>query len=204
MYRLDELLSVATPLLTRVDDVLTVGGAPPAHGVWDELRRVRMLPGDAARAVTALRPEALAGAVPDLRADARACAETAAALPPPGDWTGDAAEAYEDRRRRAVTHLSGGGESLDERLEATADLAQALADWMARTRDALSGALAGALAGSEALTLMTAPSAGPPGPAEVRAAADLAASVLRVIGDHYEEATDLLHGSTELAVPVPM
>jgi hypothetical protein len=141
--RLDDLLAAAGPLLRRVDDVLTAGGAPPEHAVWQELRRVRLLPAAATEAVAALRPSALREAVTELRAGAQACVETADALPPPGDdWTGEAAEAYDELRTRAAAHLSGGDESLDERLEATADLAQALTDWMTQTRAGLASALA--------------------------------------------------------------
>jgi uncharacterized protein YukE len=202
--RLDSLLSAAMPLLTRIGEVLTVGGAPAEHSVWAELRRVRLMPADAARAVAALSPEALAVAVPDLRADARACAKAATTLPPPDSWTGDAADAYEDLRRRATTHLSGGNESLDERLEATADLAEALADWMTRTRSSLATALTEAMSTDETLTLMTMRPAAQPTTAEVFAAADLATYLLRTIADNYDEATDLLYGSAQLTMPLPM
>lgn len=203
MDRLDEVAAAAAPLLRRVGDVLTAGGAPEGHEVWDELRRVRLLPADAVRAVAALRPSAFDDAVTELRSGARACAETAAELPPPGGWTGEAAEAYDDLRARAATHLSGGGESLDERLEATADLAQALTDWMAQTRSRLAAALAGVLLSGEALTL-SAPPGAPPAVAEIEAAAQVAARLLREIADSYAEPADLLHGSADLATAVPM
>lgn len=158
MDRLDEMLDVASPLLRRVDELLETAGAPPDHGLWAELRRVRLLPGDACRAVAALQPEAFADAVPELRADARACADTAADLPPPGDWTGAAAETYDDLRRRTAAQLGGGPDSLDERLEATADLAVALTEWMSRTRADLATSLALVLISADALTLTTAAS----------------------------------------------
>jgi len=201
MDRLDEVLAEAGPLLRRVDAVLTTAGAPVEHAVWAELRRVRLLPGDAAGAVAALRPSSFADAVPELRAGARACVEAAAALPEPGDWTGEAAEAYDDLRRRAAGDLSGGDESLDERLEATADLAQALADWMVATRDGLAVALAEVLASGEAVSLGA--DTYPPLPAESAAAADVAAHVLRTIADDYAEAADLLYGSHDLAEALP-
>ena len=203
MDRLDEVLATAGPLLRRVDEVLTAAGAPAEHDVWRELRRVRLLPADAAQAVSALRPEAFLDAVPELRAGARVCAEIAATLPSPGDWAGDAADAYDELRSRYAAHLSGGDDSLDERLEATADLAQALTDWMATTRDDLAAALTTVLASGEALALTAAP-AFPPTGTEIEAAADVAAHLLRTIADRYADAADLLHSSTELAAAVPM
>ncbi|HEY0002766.1 MAG TPA: hypothetical protein VGB74_20095 [Actinoplanes sp.] len=199
MDRLEEVLDTATPLLRRVDEVLGAAGAPAGHALWAELRRVRLLPGDAVLAVSALTPSALAGAAPELRSDARAYAEVAAGLPAPGEWTGDAADAYDDLRRRTAAHLSGDHESLDERLEATADLAEALTDWMAETRARLAATLAEILASGDALTLLP-PTTPPPMP-QVIAAADIAAHLLRSIADSYSEGTDLLHNSTSLTTP---
>lgn len=196
MDRLDELLAVASPLLARVDALLGERGAPADHEVWRQLRRVRLLPGDAARAVASLRPGEFDDAVGLLRADARACAEVAAGLPPAGDWSGEAAEAYGEVRGRVADRLSGDGESLDERLEASADLAQALIDWMARARGDLTVALARVLASGEAVAL----AAGD----EPEAAAAVAAAVLRAIAESYVEADDLLQGSAELAEAIPM
>ncbi|MGX6605361.1 hypothetical protein ACWKSP_24990 [Micromonosporaceae bacterium Da 78-11] len=220
MDRLDQVLDTARPLLQRVDEVLSLAGAPAGHDMWAELRRVRLLPGDAAQAVAALRPTVFVEAVPELRADARACAQLAGSLPPPDEWTGEAADAYEDVRRRAAAHLGGGGESLDERLEATADLAQALTEWMQQTRTGLAVTLAGILDSGEAVTLsgslsgsvsdsLSGSFAGsgatmPPPAAEVLAAAEVAAHVLRSVADNYDHATDLLHGSAQLATATPM
>jgi uncharacterized protein YukE len=203
MDRLDDLLDTARPMLDRVDQMLSVAGAPGDHRVWDELRRVRLLPGDAARAVAALRPAALGEAGPEIRAEARACVQLAADLPPPEQWTGAAAEAYDEARQRIAAQLSGGDESLDERMEATADLAEALREWMQQTRDQLTRALAEALGSSEAAAL-TLVAGMPPGEADVRGAADIAASILRVVADNYEYAGELIHGSSDLAVALPM
>jgi hypothetical protein len=231
MDRLDEVMAVAAPLLSRVDDLLGTAGAPTDHEVWRELRRVRLLPGDAVRAVAALRPGAFDDAVPSLRADARACSAVAAGLPPPGEWGGEAAEAYAEVRGRMAERLSGGDdESLDERLEASADLAQALIDWMVRARADLAVALAGVLASGEAVLLSAsdvdmggasggafdaasggafgAASGGAFGAAsggdEALAAAGVAAFLLRAIAESYADADDLLQGSAELAEAVPM
>jgi hypothetical protein len=59
------------------------------------------------------------------------------------------------------------------------------------------------LISAEALAL-GAPGGFPPPPTEVLAAADLTAHVLRAIAADYAEAEDLLQGSQDLAVAVPM
>lgn len=200
MDQLDQVLDTATPLLRRAEGVIDVAGAPAGHPLWDHLRRVRLMPADAAQAVAGLRPSALADAAAELRAGARVSIEVAAALPGPGDWEGDAADAYDDQRHRVAVDLSGTAESMEERFEATADLAAALQDWMTRTRRNLATALAEILTSAEAVTL-AAPATYPPSVAEARAAADLAAHVLKGVAIDYAEAEDLLDGSRELAVP---
>jgi uncharacterized protein YukE len=203
MDTLDEAVAAAAPLLRRVDELLSGVGAPPEHAVWAQVRRVRLLPGDAVHAIAALRAADLAGASPELRADARAYADIASALPPPGTWTGDAAEAYEDARRRAVEHLSGGPESLDERLEATADLADALVGWIIQSRSDVAAALAEVLSSGEAVALSTDSAADPAAVREGLAAADVAERILRTIADCYDLAADLLDHSVELATALP-
>jgi hypothetical protein len=203
MDTLDQILGPATPLLRRVDQVLSGAGAPADHRVWAELRRVRLLPGDAVQAVSALRSSDLLEASPELRADARAYLAAAESLPEPGTWSGAAAESYDEARRRMADHLSGGPESLEERLEATADLADALVEWIDQTRGDLAGTLAEILGSSQALTLTTSPS--PPGwsgPRVSEAAADVGARILHSVADSYELASDLLHGSTDLTEAV--
>ena len=108
---LDGVLGTAAPLLKRVDEVLAATGAPADHELWPAVRRVRLLPWDAVQTVAGLRPQALAAAAPELRADARSYAGIAEALPTPDDWTGDAADAYDTARRRTAQHLSGGLDS---------------------------------------------------------------------------------------------
>ncbi|MEV0896592.1 hypothetical protein [Actinoplanes sp. NPDC049802] len=197
--RLEQLLKAASPLLNRVDEALATIGAPEGHDVWPELRRVRLLPGDAARAVAALHPSALLDAIPELRADARAYADLADALPSPGSWSGEAADAYEEARRRAAEHLNGGPDSLGSRMEATADLADALTDWMINTRDDLATVLAEASLSTEAVTL-----SGGDHPPDIQAAAAAAigATLLRTIADCYDRAEDLLDGSIALQTPL--
>lgn len=201
MDRLDELLTTAGPLLRRVDAMLSGGGAPPGDEVWTQLRRVRLLPGDAARAVAALRPADLADAAPELRADARAYAVLAGSLPGPGEWSGTAAEAYDRARTRTATHLSGGHRSLDERLQASADLAENLIDWMRHTREGLAAVLGDILSSLEAVVL-AGDKVDVTTPGELAAVAVVAERVLRTVADAYDQATDLLHASAELAQPV--
>ncbi|GIF05316.1 hypothetical protein [Actinoplanes siamensis] len=196
MDRLDDLLAATEPLLSRVDQVFSAAGAPQAHGVWSELRRVRLLPGDAVRAVAALRPAALADAAPQLRAQAQACVDTADALPPAGAWTGEAAEAYESARRRTAEQLTAGPDSLSRRMTATADLADALTDWMAHTRNVLAAALGEVLTSAEALTVLT--GGGFPEPSETEAAAGIAAHLLQAIADAYDRAETLLDDARSL------
>ncbi|MDI6100573.1 hypothetical protein QLQ12_18345 [Actinoplanes sp. NEAU-A12] len=201
MDRLDELLTAGTPLLSRVDEVLSTIGAPGGHDVWRELRRIRLLPGDAARAVAALRPTAILEAGPELRADARAYADLADALPLAGDWSGEAADAYETARRSTAERLNGGPDSLGRRMEATADLADALAGWMLRARGELTSTLAEVMLSAEAITLL----GGDHPPADsAAAAAAIGARLLHTIAGSYDEAEDLLADSAGLQNPLPV
>ncbi|AGZ38678.1 hypothetical protein [Actinoplanes friuliensis] len=198
MDRLDRILDTAAPLLRRIDAILAAGGAPPQHRVWAELRRVRLLPGDAVRSVAVLRPEELLDAAPELRADARAYVVLAASLPGPGEWAGAAADNYDRARSRAADHLSGTEQSLGARLDRTADLADNLIAWMQDTRDAVADALAQALSSTEAIAL----AGDKPDLAsarELEAAADVAALLLAAVADGCVTATDLLHDTAELA-----
>jgi hypothetical protein len=201
MDALDEVMDTAGPLLRRVDELLSNLGAPPDHEVWTAIRRVRLLPGDAAQAVAALRAGELHEAAPELRADARSYAGIAEALPPPGAWTGDAADAYDAARRRTAEHLSGATDSLEERLEATADLADALIEWMDQTRGDLARTLAHVLGSAEALSLSAATTIDPAASGEVIAAAEVGRRILQTVAESYELAADLLHGSADLASP---
>ncbi|MEU4419538.1 hypothetical protein AB0F81_02860 [Actinoplanes sp. NPDC024001] len=194
--RLDQLVEAARPLLSRVDTVLSMVGAPEGHHVWPELRRVRLLPGDAVRAVCDLHPEAILESIPELRANVRAYADLADALPMSEAWSGEAADAYEQARRRAAEHLNGGPDSLSHRMEATANLADALAEWMTRARGDVAMALAEAMGSAEAVTL----SAGSdlPPDEEARAAANVAALLLQAIADSYDRGEALLDDSAPL------
>ncbi len=196
--RLDGVLGAAVPLLKRVDDVLAATGAPPDHPLWPSLRRVRLLPWDAVQTVAALRPQSLAEAAPELRADARTCADIADTLPPPAGWSGDAADAYDGARKRTAGHLSGGVDSIEERLEATADLADALAEWMRQARGDLATTLAEVLSSAEGLSLTSDAAVDPAAVREARAAAEVAVRVLTTVADSYDAARELLHSSAHL------
>ena len=199
--RLDGVLTTAVPLLKRVDEILAATGAPPDHELWPSLRRVRLLPWDAVQTVAALRPQDLAEAAPELRADARSYAGIADTLPAPEGWTGDAADAYDSARRRAAQHLSGGLDSLDERLEATADLADALMEWMRRARGELASTLAEVLTSAEGLSLSPDTAVDPAAVGEAEAAAEVAVRILRTVADSYDGALELMYGSAHLANP---
>jgi hypothetical protein len=202
MDHLDRLCGDAAPLLGRVDELLSVAGAPPGHPVWDSLRRVRLLTVDAVGAVAALRPADVGADAPDLRGRAAGYVEAAAALPGPEGWSGEAADAYDAARRRLADHLSGDAQSLAERLEATADVTDALVDWMCRGRSAVARTLADVLGSGEAVTLSAADDTVPVPMTELVAAADVAARVLRTVVDIYDEAAELLASTTELTVAV--
>jgi hypothetical protein len=202
MDQLDRLRGDAMSLLGRVDDILAATGAPSGHRVWEPLRRVRLLTVDAVAAVAALRPAEFAAEAPDLRGRATAYVEAAARLPAPDTWSGEAADAYDSARRRLADQLNGDPDSLAERLEASADLVDALVDWMRRSKSAVAGCLAGVLGSAEAVLLLTADHAvAPVSEAEVLAAADVADLVLRTIAEVYDEASELLDAAGDLAVP---
>ncbi|MFI5934897.1 hypothetical protein [Actinoplanes sp. NPDC051494] len=179
-----------------MDNVLAEGGAPPDHPVWDELRRVRLLPADAVRVVVALRPADLDGSAIAMRATARSCAEVAESLPAPGEWSGAASEEYDQARRVVAERLTASPESLDERLDASADLADSMARWMRSARDSVAGALADVLLSTQAMDLEE------PVSRATGAAADVAAHILQAVADAYDRAAELSQRSSGLAEPL--
>jgi hypothetical protein len=74
-------------------------------------------------------------------------------------------------------------EGLTERLEATAGYLEAVADWLARSRLAVARTLAVALVSAEAVAVRT---------PDADAAADLAAYVLTVVAEVYDDGRALL------------
>ncbi|MEO3743689.1 hypothetical protein [Plantactinospora sp. B5E13] len=189
MDALDHLAGPGADLLRRVDTLLGDAGAPAGHPVWPLLRRLRVLPGDALDAVLACRPAPLVAAGAATRTAGRAYDEVRVVLTGPGNWRGSAAEAYAVRRRALVTYLGDGPGSLAGRMTTTAGYADAVADWIGRTRGALARTLAEVLGSAEAVTVVTAPADGPvTGPVTGSvAAAEIGARVLATVAEAYDE-----------------
>ena len=79
---LDHLAGPADALLDRVDRLLATAGAPDGHRIWPLLRRLRVLPGDAARALLACRSAPLTGVGAAARAAVRAYGDARTPSPP--------------------------------------------------------------------------------------------------------------------------
>ncbi|MEE6261294.1 hypothetical protein [Plantactinospora sonchi] len=200
MDALDHLAVPGADLLARVDTLLGTAGAPAGHPVWPLLRRLRVLPGDALDAVLACRPAPLVAAGAATRTAGRAYDDVRVALAEPVGWRGPAAEAYAAQRRALVTYLGDGPGSLAGRMAATAGYAEAVADWIGRTRAALARTLAEVLGSAEAVTVVTTPAAGQvPGTV---AAAEIGVRVLATVAEAYDE-VEALSGrwAAELAGP---
>lgn len=189
MDALDHLAGPAADLLGRVDDLLAEAGVPAGHPIWPLLGRVRALPGAALDAVVALRPEPLVAAAAALRGLIPAYDDAAAALTVDVAWEGAGAEAFASRRAALSEHLTGGSESLAERLEASAAYLDAVADWVSASRAALARTLAEVLGSAEAVMVVI----GPVGPAasasalsRPAAAAQLGARVLATVAELHD------------------
>jgi hypothetical protein len=178
MDALSRLGPVGLSLLRQVDVALATHGAPATHPVWPLLRQVGATASDAVRAVAGLRPDDIRAAGVTVRSEVEALA--AMSVPVDVDWHGAAGDAYALVGRALDQHLRGpGGGSLAGRLGATADYADEVADWCARSRLAMARALAEVLGSAEAVTVRTgADMSGVAGRAVVLAAADIAAHVL--------------------------
>jgi hypothetical protein len=197
MDALDRIIGVAGPLLARIDEIVEYAGAPEHHPVWTELRRVRLLPGDAVDAVAALRPEAVDE--PALRSARDSLAEVATALPAAAGWDGPAADAYRAHRDGLAAQV----EDLAARAVATAELGAEMADWMRAARRDVAAVLADVLSSGASVTVPAA-GGGPVEllpPAQVDAAAQVAVVVLRTVGDAFAAAGPILDRSAELAAP---
>ncbi|MBO4209512.1 hypothetical protein [Micromonospora echinofusca] len=198
MDELDRLTEPGRDLLRRVDDLLSSAGAPEVHRIWPLLRRLRALPGEAFGAFTELRPEPLATAGHAVRQLIREYDDACAQLADPGDWSGAGASAFADVRSALVAHLDEGPESLVGRLESTGGYADALADWIDRSRLALARTLAEALGSAEAVTVVAVTGAGGDGSADGAgraagaAAAEIGARILATLSVAYDGAERLL------------
>jgi len=210
MDALDRVEPVARDLLARVDATLVRHGAPPDHPIWTDLRRLGTVPGDAVAFFHRTDGTDLRSAAARLRNQAEQY--TVAAIPPDVHWHSTAGESYSAHASALAAHLSseaapgagsgtGAGAGADEstmagRLRATADYAEAVADWFCRSRDGMAMALADVLASAEALTMRS-----PAHPEStvaagvVTAAADIGAHVLSAAAMARAAGHDLLYDS---------
>jgi hypothetical protein len=188
MDALDRLAGPAHDLLSRVDGMLAWAGAPDDHPLWPLLRRLRVLPGDAVAAVAALHAAPLAAAGSALRTLSNQYAQPAATPSVSrgmAAWQGPAADAFSARWTTLSAYVEQG---LAGRMADTAGYAEAVADWVSRTRLAVARTLAAIMTSAEAVTLRTGAEPGQ----VVRAAADIAARVLGAVADGYAQADLLL------------
>lgn len=194
MDELDRLAEPGRELLRRVDDLLEWGGAPESHRIWPLLRRLRLLPGSAFEVFAALRPAPLTEAGHGVRRLVRRYDHACAKLTDDGAWVGTAAAAYGTTRQALVAHLDDGPESLVGRLESTAGYADALADWVDRSRLTLARTVADAIGSVEAVTVAgAARTADGVTDREAVAAAEIGARVLATLSVAYDGAERLLH-----------
>jgi hypothetical protein len=179
---LARLEPVARPLLTEVDRALATLGAPPEHGVWAALRRVGATPGDVVAVIAATEPDRLRATADTLRERAHAYDATPVAAPT--GWHGPAATAYAHHAAALGAHLGGDGaddaRSMAGRLRATAEYAEATADWYQQTRSQLARALADVLTSGQAVTIRASAAGSVDA---LRAAADIAQHLLDAVDD---------------------
>jgi hypothetical protein len=177
MDALDVVLGPGRDLLGRVDATLTAAGAPAESPLWELLRQIGALPGDALEFGAALDPVAMRNAAEDLRAraveftDERSAVDRVAADRP---WEGSGADAFSAVWQSLADHIGdtvdGGEPTLSGRLSALASYVDGVATWASTLRGRLAMAVADTLASAEAVVLATAPT-------DSTAAASAAASV---------------------------
>jgi uncharacterized protein YukE len=209
MDALDRLAPPAADLLARVDDTLVRCGAPPGHPVWPLLRRLRALPGEAVAALAVASPAPLDATGAVLRRFDEAYSHAYAALPAEVEgWRGVGAESFAAQWAALRAHL---GEDLADRLRDTMSFVEAVERWVRDTRAALARTLAVVLTSAEAVAVRAAavptapdasaasavpsdegPATGPVAPDVVRAAAGIAAHVLRTLVEAYDRGAALL------------
>jgi hypothetical protein len=178
---LDRVLGVGRDLLSRVDAALVVSGAPADHPIWPLARRVGALPGDAAEAIAALRPEPLLGCAARLRSLTEGYADQRASLTTiteAGTWEGAGAEAFANQVRAFAAHLGSPADQdcLAGRLAATVSYVEDVAAWIGEARRTLARALATVMASAEAVRLHD-------GTDEPAAAAAIGARLLEAAAD---------------------
>lgn len=155
---LDRVAGPGRELLSRVDSVLSAGGAPADHPVWPLMRRVGALPGDVLVAFCALAPAELTAAGVAVRGRAEAYVEERADLSAAvaaTTWEGSAAAAFGQRWASLGAHLGGevsaDAPGLAGRLAATASYLDEVAGWMRSARRDLAHEVATALGSMEAV-----------------------------------------------------
>lgn len=195
MDALDVVLGPGRDLLGRVDATLTAAGAPAESPLWELLRRVGALPGDALEFAAGLDPVAMRRAAEDLRAraveftDERSAVDRVAADRP---WEGSSADAFSAVWRSLADHIGdtvdAGEPTLTGRLAALASYVDGVATWAATLRDRLAMAVADTLTSAEAVVLKTAPT---DGTAAASAAAAVGVKVLGPLADAARTGRDL-------------
>ena len=195
MDALDVVLGPGRDLLVRADAALTAAGAPAASPVWDLLRRVGALPGDALEFAAGLDPVPMRAAAEELRAraaeftDERLAVDRAAAERP---WEGAGADAFTAAWLALARHIGDsadpGEPTLAGRLGALASYVDGVATWAATLRGRLAMAVAATLTSAEAVVLKSAPA---DSPAAGEAAGAVGAKVLGPVADAVRVGHDL-------------
>jgi hypothetical protein len=197
---MDVLDRVAVPgrdLLTRVDTVLSAGGAPADHPVWPLMRRVGALPGDVLDAFCALAPEQITAARDAVRGRAGAYVEERADLAAAvaaTTWEGASAEAFTERWAALGGHLgaevSPDAPGLAGRLAATASYLDDVAGWMRSARRDLAHEVATALGSMEAVRVKAPATGGQARPDRAGSAAATIGAVVLAVADRQAGAAE--------------
>jgi hypothetical protein len=186
MDALARLEPVARPLTRAVDQLVATLGAPPEHPVWSVLRRVGATPADAIAAVADLDPARLRTIAATVRDHAGGY--DAAPVPAEVLWLGRAGRSYAVRAAALDAHQRADGpDSLTGRLRATAGYLDETARWQQRSRDRLARALAEAMTSSQAVAIRQPAGRGLVAAADINAAADISAALLRAVAAGLDE-----------------
>jgi hypothetical protein len=151
MDALARLQPTAAGLLAQVDEVLTHYGAPADHEVWPLLRRLGALPGDAVTAVAGWTAEPWTQQAETMRRQAESGAAQVDLLRSLTAWEGPAGEAFTVRLGAA----SEDSAALVERITASAEQLEQLAQWLTAGRQSLARILGRVLSSAEAVYLVT-------------------------------------------------
>jgi len=194
---LDRIAGPGRDLLSRVDSVLSAGGAPADHPVWPLMRRVGALPGDVLAAFCALAPEQVTAAGHAVRGRAEAYVEERADLAAAvaaTTWEGDSAAAFSQRWAALGGHLGGevapDAPGLAGRLAATAGYLDDVAAWMRSARRDLAHEVATALGSMEAVRVCAPATGGPARPDRAGPAAATIGAVVLAVADRQAGAAE--------------